>query len=191
MFEKFFKKKPPGLEEQLEQLRACGVRLLPAATPEALLEAWSQADFDAAPFLLAATALGGDSPPLSENLWHFDTECIEDHGAYVAIAERFRDLANGDLPLVAIEDYVDVEEGEAWLAFTLEGTEHRWTCEVSDDWVDPTLMTRFAELLAGRRTAHRFTYLDTGGQDCIIGCFTEDELKRLQKATGLEWKWLA
>ena len=190
MFDRLFKKKPPSLEQQLRDLGASGVRLLPEATSEALLTEWSRAQFDEAPYMLAVIALGGDLPPLSENLWHFDTECVEDHGAYVTIAERLRDLAKGDLPLTEIEDYVDVEEGEARISFKLDGAQHQWTCEVEDDWVDATVLSRFAELLSKRETGKRFTYLDTGGQDCVIGCFTDDELKRLRKATGLDWKWL-
>ena len=190
MFDRLFKKKPPSLEQQLRDLGAPGVRVLPEATPEALLKDWSRAQFDEAPYMLAVIALGGDLPPLSENLWHFDTECIEDHGAYVTIAERFRDLARGDLPLVEIEDYVDVEEGEARLSFKMDGAQHQWNCGVEDDWVDATVLSRLAELLSKRATEKRFTYLDTGGQDCVIGCFTDDELTRLRKVTGLDWRWL-
>lgn len=189
MFGDLFRKKRPGLEQQLQDLVGAGVRLLPEATTGALMVEWSQKQFEERPYLLALVVLGGDDPPLSENIWHFDTECIEDHGAYVRIAEHFRDLAQGDLPLVEIEDYVDVEESVAWLAFKLDGTEHRWTCEIDDDWVDPTIISRFVELLSRRGTTRRFTYLDEG-QACIIGYFNPDELSRLRKVTGLDWKWL-
>ena len=190
MFGNLFKKKPLSLDQQLRDLQSCGVRLLSEATPATLLEEWSQADFEKAPYLMVAISLGGGQALLSENLWHFDTECIEDHGAYLSIAERFRDLAGGDLPLLEIEDYVDVEEGAAWLAFRLDGASHRWDCEVDDDWVDPTVLSRFADLLAKRNTRKRFTYLDTGGQDCVIGCFSEEQRRQLRKVTGLDWKLL-
>jgi hypothetical protein len=190
VFGNLFKKKAPGLDQQLRDLESCGVRLLPEASPAALLREWSQADFEKSPYLMVAISLGGGEAPLSENLWHFDTECIEDHGAYLSIAERFRDLAGGDLPLLEIEDYVDIEAGEAWLAFKLDGASYRWECKVDDDWVDPTVLARFAELLAKKNSKKRFTYLDTGGQDCVIGCFSEEERSRLRKVTGLDWKLL-
>lgn len=46
--------------------------------------------------------------------------------ASVAIAERFRDLAAPDLPLVDIEDHVDIDAGEARLSFKLDGTDYQW-----------------------------------------------------------------
>ena len=190
MFGRWFGKKPPTLERQLQDLAACGVHLLPDATPETLLREWSEQDFEKDPYELALVALGGDDPPLAENVWHFDTECIEDHGAYAQIAERMRSLAADALPITNIEDFVDVQAGDAWLSFELDGTQHRWTCEVQDDWVDPTVLSRFAQLLAERKTGYRFTYLDLRGQDCLIGCFRDDELTRLRRATGLAWEWL-
>jgi hypothetical protein len=50
------------------------------------------------------------------------------------------------------------------------------------------ILGRFAALLtqrtAGRR---RFTYIDHGGgQDCIIGCSTPEQLEQLREKTGLE-----
>jgi hypothetical protein len=163
--------------------------LLPEATTEALLQEWSAVQFEQDPYLLVAVALGGE-PPLSENLWHFDAECIEDHGAYAAIAGRLRDLARGDLPIREVQDYVDVETKTAWLSFELDGIPHRWTCEVDNDWADPKVFTRFADLLTERGNGRRFTYLDTGGQDCVIGCFDERELKRLRQVSALDWTWL-
>jgi hypothetical protein len=190
MFDRLFGKKPPTLERQLHDLVECGVRLLPGANREALLREWSQEEFENDPYELALVALAGDDPPLAENVWHFDTECIEDHGDYARIAERMRSMAGNALPIASIQDFVDVEAREAWLSFVLDGSEHRWTCEVQDDWVDPTVLSRFAALLARRNTGYRFAYLDLGGQDCMLGCFRDDELRRLRRTTGLAWEWL-
>lgn len=190
VFSNLFKKKVPSLEQQLADLAACGVRLTASTTPAALLSEWPAAEFEEQPYLLAAIALGSDEERLSENLWHFDTECVEDHGDSARIAEHMRDLAAGDLPLEEIEDYVDVEGGQASLSVTLDGQRLRCVPEVDGDWVDPEVLSWFATLLADRNTGRRFTYLDTGGQDCVIGCFTADELERLREKTGLNWEWL-
>lgn len=128
---------------------------------------------------------------LSDNIWHFDTECIEDHGSYVTIAERMAALAQGDLPLEKIDDYVDIEEGEAWLSFTLYGRSYKWTAKVDDDWVDPSIFSRFSDLLtSSRKVGKRFTYIDLGGQDCLIGCATPEQRACLESRTGLKVEWL-
>src|SRR3954454_25082344 len=91
----------PSLEEQLRILDEVGIRPRPGVSVEQLLEHWGREEFHQQPFLLALLALGGETGdlpyvPLSDTVWHLDTECIEDHGAYVLVAERMRDLAQGD-----------------------------------------------------------------------------------------------
>ncbi len=98
----FGRKKPP-LSEQLATLAECGIVPRDGVTEDDLIASLGEDAFLEQPYLMAMVALGGESEttyePLSDTIWHFDTECIEDHGAYVAIAERMRTMAKGDLPL--------------------------------------------------------------------------------------------
>ena len=126
-----------------------------------------------------------------DSIWHFDTECIEDHGAYIAIAERMRNLADGDLPLQNITNYVDVEDETAWLEFVLDAKKYHWDLQVEDDWVDTEIFGKFIELLANRSSNKKYTYLDLRGQDCLIGCCTSEELAKLRKVTELDIEWLS
>ena len=41
----------------------------------------------------------GDFERISDDIWHFDAECIEDHGDYLRVVERFVILAKGALAL--------------------------------------------------------------------------------------------
>ena len=121
---KLFKRGPSGpvsFEKQLSTLANCGIKLAPGVAPEALLESFDREAFEAEPYRLLLVCMGGEAESESQagetgypcdNIWHFDTECIEDHGAYAAIARRMKDLAQGELPLEEINDYVDVEAGE-------------------------------------------------------------------------------
>lgn len=194
------------LEDQLEVLGDCGISLLPGVTIDHLLISWSRESYEETPFELALVGCGApiEQPPWnkwkSNNVWHFDTECIEGDGSYVAIAERMRDLSQGELPLTDIEDHIDeplddLEErwqGRAWLAFKLDDERIRWELEVDNDWVDPRVFTKFAELMQTRRCSRRFTYLDLGGgQDCIIGCCTPEQFRMLREKTGLNFQWLS
>jgi hypothetical protein len=192
---KMFKRPAPSLEEQLQILEECGIYRRPGISVDHLLATEDRGRFEAEPFLLALVMLGSETeePPyerLSDHVWHLDTECIEDHGSYAAIAERMRDLSQEDLPITAITDYVDLEEGVAWLEFELDGQRVHWEPEVQDDWVDPTILSRFAELLTSRGTGRRFTYLDLKGQDCVIGCSTAAQLGALRQKTGLDFQRL-
>src|SRR5207253_234176 len=97
------------LERQLEILDSCGIRLLPGITINHLLESFDREAYESDTFMLLLTTMGHelDTEPYmipSNDIWHFDTECIEDHGDYATIARRFRDLADGALPLENIDD---------------------------------------------------------------------------------------
>jgi len=177
-----------SLEDQLAILRSCGIRLAPGVEPSALTRWISASEFEADPFRLALVTMGN---ALSDDIWHFDTECIEGDGAYTSIAKRLVTLARDDLPLESIEDHVDIDEGNAWIQFHLDGEQHHWIAAVQDDWVDPAILSRFASLLAQRSAnGRRFTYIDLGGQDCLIGCATAEQKAKLQEHTGLKVDWL-
>lgn len=176
---------PKTLEEKLEALASCGISLRPEFSVNDLLSSWDRSEYEEPGFnhTLVGVGMTQEKPPWtprSTNLWHFDTECIEDHGAYVDIATRMAELAGGSLPLMSIEDYVDIEEGSAWLAFKLDGRAIKIDCEVKDDWVDPKIFGHFVRLLATKDSSKIFFYYDLGGQDCIIGCLDRQNYKKLR-----------
>ena len=192
------RKLKPAFEEQLQNLAVCGIKLRPQFSPEVLFEEWERKEFEREPYEMLLVALGNEKEigtwqwtSLSNDIWHFDTECIEDHGAYIAIAERMRNLADGDLPLQNITDYVDVEDETAWLEFVLDAKKYHWDLQVEDDWVDTEIFGKFIELLANRSSNKKYTYLDLRGQDCLIGCCTSEELAKLRKVTELDIEWLS
>ena len=174
------------LEQKLEVLAGCGLRLAKPFTCDDLLKSWSRADYEKPGYDLTLVGLSmteEQEPYRSHctNLWHFDTECIEDHGDYKKIAEHMAEMAQGSLPIANIRDYVDVEKKEAWLSFSFGGKDIKIPCEVQDDWVDPTIFRRFVELLAQSDSAKIYVYYDLGGQDCLIGCVTKEELQSLNR----------
>jgi hypothetical protein len=51
----------------------------------------------------------------SDDVWHFDSETIYDHGDYKAIVDNLCRLSKGALAFEAVNDFVDVAKGIAWL----------------------------------------------------------------------------
>jgi hypothetical protein len=183
----------PSLESRLENLRACGIELAPGFSIEDVRRSGDR-QVDGSAYLGTALTLGDTTEhppfkPLSHDLWHFDVECIEDHGSYKEIAVRLRDLAGGELAIADITDFVDIESGVARLSFTLDGKQHDWNLRVNNDYVDEAVFDRFIAFLAERNARKRYTYLGLG-QDCLIGCATEEQLKQLRQRTGLKFEWL-
>lgn len=192
---RLFPKPRMALEQQLENLATCGIHLKPEFSVDTLLESFDREKYEEHPYIGAVIRLGGELErepfiPISDNLWHLDTECIEGDGSYTRIAERMRDLAQGELPIENIRDHVDIENGDAWVAFELHDETIEWHARVDNDWIDPEILSRFCALLSSQNGSRRYSYLDLKGQECIVGCATEDELRCLRKTTGMNFTWL-
>jgi hypothetical protein len=128
--------------------------------------------------------------PFTNRLWDFDTEAIEDHGDYVEIMRNLQRISRGELKFDNLKDYVDLEEGKAWVSFSINGQDFRWDLVVDDDWVDPQLFSNVVELTRTLNTKGRFTYFDTGGQNFVVGFETPESRAAIVKATGLRVEWL-
>jgi hypothetical protein len=175
------------LEEKLEALAKCGLHLDPQFTVDDLLESWPREQFEKPGFGMARIGLGmtEERPPWRNhcfNVWHFDRECIEDHGDYERIAMRMMEMAQGSLPIERIEDFVDVCEKVAWLKLQFQGREIHIDCRVEDDWVDPRLFGRFVELLHQSDPTKLFLYFDLEEQACILACTTQLQFEELKRA---------
>ena len=192
-FSRFIPQPHISLEQQLENLATCGIRLNPPFSVENLLQEFSRERYEQRPYIGAVIAMAGEDSngaPLSDNLFHLDTETFDSPGAYAHLAERMRDLAQGDLPLENIQDHFDRDNGDAWIAFDLRGERIEWHARVKENWIDPEILANFCALLKAQEAARRYTYSDLKGSNCLIGCATEDQLRQLRKMTGMNFTWL-
>lgn len=180
-------------------LRECGIAAASSSIETSLLANVSRSAVERRPYTALLCVLGdeaeqasmaGPSGYPSDNIWHFDTECIADHGDYARIARRIAQLSQGDLDIAEVTDFVDLEGGTAWLSLRCGGVAYHWAAIVDDDWVDATILSRLATLLERSGSARRYTYIGLGGQDCLIGCATPAQLDLLKRRTGLTAAWL-
>jgi hypothetical protein len=109
-----------SIEEKLEALGHCGLKLSDQFGVPDLVRSWGRKRLDAADWNLALVCLGmtQEEPPWAphcDNLWHFDTECIEGEGSYTQIARRMDEMAQGSLRLSDFQDHVDIDRDTAWL----------------------------------------------------------------------------
>jgi hypothetical protein len=172
-------------EEKLQILADCGFHLAMPFTPNDLLSSWSRMEFEKPGFDLMLIGLGMSEElkpwrPHCTNLWHFDTECIEGQGSYERIVNRLVEMSQGSLPLNNIKDDVDDENGKTWLSYSYQGNIVQLDLEFDDDWVDSSIFSHFCQLLEINAPLKSFVYYDLGGQDCIIGCISKDNLAKLQ-----------
>ena len=181
-----------SVSQALEQLAALGIRRRAGISDDDLLFSLdatmdSPADWVNLLCVLGGEVERGEFQRISDDIWHLDTECIEDNGDYVRVLERFVILAKGQLALTGLRDHVDIENGAAWLEFTFNGKKLHWDLEVNDDWLAPELYTQLQELVATRADGKFF--IAGLSQDSLI-CFGDSTMKdSLSKVSGLKFQW--
>ena len=182
-----------SLESKLSALRKCGIEIRPEFGPETILEEWSEEDFKTGSFEGLLMALGGETETepniwtsISNDIWYFDAECIEDHGDYKRILSRLKNASKGEVKIAKIIDFVDIENEVAWVEFEAEGEVVRWDLPVDNDWVCDEVFENFETLLKDYGSGRRL-YSLVFGQDCLIGCWTAEQKGMVEDLTKLRF----
>jgi hypothetical protein len=182
------------VEETLKLLSEAGFRLLADDAKTGIIEENAAHGANVAEGILCA--LGGEQydpasletkPWLSNDVWHFDYEAIEDHGAYTSIVENCFRLAQGELKISDVTDYVDIEEGKAWISFVHNEQNKKINLKVDNDWADPLVFAAMNKILETDGSDFRFAQHDLG-QDCLIICRKPSELLNLNTQFKLNFK---
>ena len=189
------KLEPVKLEEQLERLGEFGITLNQGMTVDDLLISFPRQSYESEPYQLLLTMLGGEKEEepyerISDHIIYLDTECIENKGDYVKIAEMIDKLTGGELGLKDLEDEIETASGKARLSFKIEDKSYEWHATVNDDWLDPHILTKFAQLflergMEGRLCCHYFE-----GQDQLLLYIKPEQLDKLNQLTKLKFNWL-
>lgn len=188
-------KKLVPFDKQLEIFSKLGFKLNPGISVDDVNRWGGKKKFDEPPFRMLYITLGQTIErepwtPLTDRVWDFDVEAVEDNGAYIEIMKNLERISRGEIKFENLKDSVDIEKGIAWVSFSLRGKSYRWNLEVDDDWADPSLFTKIVELTKSLETKGRYTYFNTGGQNAVIGFETPESREAFVKATGLKIEWL-
>ena len=173
------------LEEQLNKLAACGITLNEGVTVDDVLYSFGREAYEEKPFDLVLFILGAEverepwGRPFCSRVWNFDTECIVGTGDYAKIVKRLCEVAGKPQLITDVSDFVDLDEGKAWLKYTIDGTLREWPVEVNNDWAD-TLTLSYV-MYDIERDGFRF-YSKDNGQAMILlylDAATADEINKL------------
>ncbi|MCP3779093.1 hypothetical protein [Paenibacillus sp. MZ03-122A] len=185
MFKLFglFKKKKIIFEDQLNKLSELGIFMSAELKKELLLEEFSRNEYEEDPYNLLLLTLGGEVEVngefinVSEEIWYLDTECIEDHGDYARIIIRLENMTK--LNLNNITDYVDIQNGTAWVSFEYMNELIRWEMKVDDDWLDMEIFKKFNELIKTEQSMK--LYISILDQGCLMGYFNKEQVIEINK----------
>jgi hypothetical protein len=188
--------KKKTVEVMLAELAAVGIELRPGTSMDQLLAEHPRAAVEESGFEILLAVMGDEQfdpktfevlNPLSDDVWHFDTEAIEDHGAYVRIVENCCRLTGGDLKPEGLRDYVDVDKEVAWVGLSTAGRTERVDLKVDNDWVDPKIFAKLGEWLDETGSRRRFASQGLG-QDLLLICKQPEQIATINRATGLRFK---
>lgn len=184
-----------SFEEQWRTFQDLGFQLNPGIGRDVIDRLRADKSIEERPYFNFYIELGrtiGKEPwtPLTDRVWNFDLEAVEDHGAYIEIINNLGRITRGEIKFENVKDYVDVDEGIARVSFTVRGKSYKWDLKVEDDWADPGLFSKVVQLTSTMKTKGRYTYFDTGGQDVVIGYETPESRDAIVKATRLKIEWL-
>ena len=175
------------LEQQLETLAELGLELNDGITVDDLLYSWDRDEYENEPFDTILFMLGSEveREPWGRNIcdkaWNFDVECIEGNGSYVAIVKNLCRVSGTPELITDIEDSVDIENGNAWLKYTIDGKQRYYTVVVDNDWADPETVGAVMDDI--ERDGKRF-YAKDNGQASIWFYLDESTADRLNQLTG-------
>ncbi len=199
MFEKFFKKKKDNnidFKKQLEVLGKLGISLNPEVTVHNLLKEMKFSNFVSNDYLSLLIVMGCEFQnsdniwiKFSNNIWYLDTECIEDNGDYIRVAERLIAMANGELKINNLNDYIDIENKEAKVYFELNEKLYNWELVVDDDWLDMNIFSKFNDLLS-ELNSHKKFYVSAIDQSILVGIFNKIQLNEINKLIDVEFEFM-
>lgn len=196
----FFKRKyqffkPPqvriSIEDQLTNLGRVGITLKRNIEIRDILD-FKIRDYEERPYIHLLMSMGRERDSVEFNsyiyptndVWCFDRECIEDHGDYVQVLKRIAIMVEPAICVTYIQDYVDIDAGEVWIAFKENGTNFRFSLSTQGDWLSLEVFTIFSELLAESGSSKRFFYADTGNEILVV-LIERDQYHQLNKLLNI------
>ena len=187
----FKKKMPMTLEQKIAALAEAGVVVDPERTIEEILESndreeYEEEGFDSLLFTLAnEVETGLDAGAYYTNqLYSFDTECVEGDGDYARIAMRFAEMFQGEFEIKAIADKVDWDNKTAELSFECGGKRYHRDLVMDDDWLDAKVFELFVQAENDMNSQRKIGFTDSDGQDILLCVMTPRQMKAFNKLTG-------
>jgi hypothetical protein len=211
----FLSRQTVPVETQLDNLRTCGIELNSGVTVEDLLTAFADKDagdearteIEASPYEQIIDALGFEkdsvvrdeagresftSTPLSNKLWYWDSESVDDPKAYADAVERLDFISGHVLGLTDFTGDVDFEqESFAYVEFTYKDERVRWNFDVDDDWMSYAVFVNLDALLEKSGSGLRlYGNFENYGQCAVLAAFRDEEYERFRQLSKVTLKRL-
>ncbi|MZP31487.1 hypothetical protein GTO91_17540 [Heliobacterium undosum] len=126
---------------------------------------------------------------ITDDIGCFDGECVEDKGIYLETIENLRRISKGFFSAQAINDFVDIEKGLAWVSFEYGGKFYKWDLEVNHDWFDVGVISKINMVLKQSNSPRKYA-VALIDQIYFIGFFSPAQVNKLNNLTELGFEFL-
>jgi len=175
------------LDEQLSKLNELGINLKAGVCKDDLLKSYSEKEYESDSYFLLLCAMGYsiDEEPwdreVSDLVWHFDYECIDNEDSYLEIVHNIARLAGVNDRLNNVESHVDFKKDTAKLRYDIGSVSQVLTPSVDDDWADELTVKRIMEDCRLAASCDKnYWYLDNG-QASVYLFITNETANKLNK----------
>ena len=142
-----------SLEKQLDTLSKLGIKPVHGDFLDWLCTEWSKDAIESDPYNLMLFSLGGERERgnsweyLSDDIFYFDTECVEEEDIYETVIKRLEILSKDAFQAVDLHSIADIERQTAFVSFSFSNVQCRWNLEFNDDWFDVRVISYINYLL--------------------------------------------
>jgi hypothetical protein len=187
-----FQKRSTGtLEEKMLELNRIGLQLNAGRSLKEILgsgdrEEFETEGFDTLLFTLANEVETGQGAGESytNQLYSFDTECIEDTGDYALVAMRIAEMFRDQFVITAVTDNIDWDSERAVLSFECQGKVYSKKVALDGDWFDPQVLELFIRVSTDMKSERKLGIGITDDQTLFLCVMTPKQMKMFNNLTG-------
>ncbi len=131
-------------------------------------------------------ALGGEREvngewlPLSDDLYCFDTECVEDEDIYAQVIQRLAHITKGVFDISDISSRVEHDNRTAGVSFVYHGEQYDWPLQYNEDWFDCELVDKINALLK-LNGSDQFFYVSAPDQNLHVIFGTKANITKINQ----------
>ncbi|MCL2153240.1 MAG: hypothetical protein FWH57_09855 [Oscillospiraceae bacterium] len=163
-----------AVEDQLMVLSDLGIRPKRNDFVEWICNEWGRDAVESDPYNLMLFSLGGERCEddgtweyVSDDIYTFDSECVEESDIYANVLKRLSVLSKGLFTIHQTSSVVDHDNGRASVSFTHNEKKHIWDLKYDNDWFDCDVINKINDLLKNDNSS-MFFYTSSPDQNSIV-----------------------
>jgi len=187
------KKKTIPILEQLNTLLSIGIRPKQDDFLDWVCDEWGKETVESDPYNLMLFSLGGERENgdlwerLSDDIYSFDTECVEDSNIYEVVLERLVTLSKGSYAISDLHSEVDHDNKKVTVSFAYNDIHYQWSLKYNNDWFDCDIIGKTNSLLRNNGSSN-FFYTSSPDQNLIVVYTSKDAIGKLNLLSTVPFK---